>query len=684
MRVPALLIVLEAVLLSQPKPPETKVEPVTETIHGVSITDPYRWLEDSKSPATRAWIDAQVKYMRSVLDPLPGRDAWKKRLTELMRTDQISAPEERNSRYFYMKRPAAANRWAIYTRKGDGPEEVLVDPASISKDESTSIALRDVSPDGKLIAYGVQEGGADENIVRFLDVETRKDLADVLPKSRYEAIQITPDGTGAYFGDLPSDGPRVFYRPLHKPDARPEQIYGQGLGPDRVVECALSDDGRWLVLNVAVGASGEQTEVYLMDLQNGRKVTTLVKDLDARSAGQMGGGQIYLTTTWGAPKGRIFRIDPTRPQRHFWKLIVPEAPYNLEGVTLAGGRLLAGYLANVSSLLRVFETDGTFVRDIKLPGLGSAYAAGRWDNDEAYVGFASFVTPHTIYRYVVKTGEQSEWARVQAPIDPDAFDVEQVWYRSKDSTRIPMFVVSKKNVPMDGQRPTILYAYGGFTVNITPFFTALAAAWVERGGVYAVANIRGGAEFGEDWHRAGMLDKKQNVFDDFIAAGQWLVANKVTIPAKLSILGGSNGGLLVGAAMTQTPDLFHAVICEVPLLDMIRYQRFSIARLWVPEYGSSDDANQFAYLLKYSPYQNVKKGTRYPAVMFVTGDSDTRVDPLHARKMAALMQASTASGLPVLLHYDTSAGHSGGLPVYKQIDDQTDILSFLAWQLALN
>ena len=683
MRVTVLLLALEAVLLSQPKPPDTKVEPVTEAIHGVSITDPYRWLEDAKSPATRAWIDAQVKYMRSVLDPIPGRDGWKKRLTELMRTEQITAPEERNGRYFYMKRPAAANRWAIYTRKGNGPEEVLVDPSSISKDESTSISLRDVSHDGKLIAYGVQEGGADENVIHFLDVETRKDLADVLPKSRYESIQITPDSAAVYFGDLPSEGPRVFHRPLRKADAAPEQIYGQGLGPDRVAECQLSDDGRWLVLNVSLGASGEQTEVYLMDLQNGRRITTVVKDLVARSSAQMEGGQIYLTTTWGAPKGRVFRIDPARPQRHFWKLIIPEAPYNLEGVTLAGGRVIAGYLANVSTLLRVFENDGTFVRDIKLPGLGSAYAAGRWESDEAFIGFTSFATPDTIQRYGIKSGEQSEWARVQVPIDPASFDVEQAWYRSKDSTRVPMFVVSKKGQAMDGQRPTILYGYGGFTVNVTPYFSASAAAWVERGGVYAVANIRGGAEFGEDWHRAGMLDKKQNVFDDFIAAGEWLVTNKVTSPAKLSILGGSNGGLLVGAAMTQRPDLFHAVVCEVPLLDMIRYQRFSIARLWVPEYGSSEDAKQFEYLLKYSPYQNVKRGVKYPAVMFVSGDSDTRVDPLHARKMAALMQASTGSGLPVLLHYDTSAGHSGGLPVYKQIDDQTDILSFLAWQLGL-
>ena len=498
-----------------------------EVIHGVKVTDPYRWLEDQKSPETRAWIDAQVKYTRSMLDPLPGREALRKRLTELMRTETISMPTARNGAYFYTKRGAAENRYSIYLRRGD-KEERLIDPATISKDEMTSVGFRGVSKDGKLLAYSVQEGGADENVIRFFDVEARKDTADTLPKARYLSVLMTPDRTGVYYSDLPAEGPRLYYRRLGQSDAKGEVIFGEGLGPDRALGADLSEDGRWLTITITKG--WDESEVYLMDLANQRKVITLLKGVKAKGGATVGGGQVFLMTTLGAPKGRIYRIDPERPQQHFWKLIVPEAKHNLETFSLAGGRLLVEYLANATTQVRMFEADGKYVRDVPLPGLGVGSTSGEWDKDEAFYGFQSFTISPTIFRYSVKDGAASVWAKVSVPLDPAAFDVEQVWYRSKDGTKVPMFVVSKKGAPMDGQRPTILYGYGGFASSSTPFFYPTLAAWVEQGGVFAVANLRGGGEFGEEWHQAGMLEKKQNVFDDFIAAAEWLIQNKVTSP----------------------------------------------------------------------------------------------------------------------------------------------------------
>lgn len=656
------------------QPPKARVDEVTDVLHGVPVRDPYRWLEDGQSAETRAWVGGQMKHTRALLDARPERAQFKQRLAELMQVESIAPPKARNGRYFYVKRGAKENRQAIYLRPSATSEErKLVDPAKVSADENVSVHLLDVSQDGRLLAYGVRDGGKDEQVVRVLDVESGQTLPASLPAANYLNVNFAPKGDLIFVTTIDAKGPAVLRYTVS--DGKGAKIFGDGYGPDKIAIIQLSPDGRMLVINVAEGSSGERGEVWLS--RDGGKPKLLAGGLGARVFGSAAGGHVFLFTNWNAPRNRMFRVDPDRPERHFWKLIVPEAPDQLEGANFAGNGLVLVYLRNANTRLMQVDADGRYVRDVPLPGLGSAYIAeDRWGEQEYFVSFSSFTTPPTVLR--VEGGNSSVWARQTMPLDPEKFEVKQEWYRSKDGTRVPMFVVSAKGTPRDGERPVLLTGYGGFAVSNTPYFSASAIPWIERGGVFALANLRGGAEFGEEWHKAGTLDRKQNVFDDFAAAAEWLIANKYTKPEKLAIEGGSNGGLLVGAALTQRPELFGAVLCAVPLLDMIRYQMFSIARLWVPEYGSSENEAQFAYLLKYSPYHNVRAGVKYPPVMFFSGDSDTRVDPLHARKMAALMQSH---GADALLHYDTNAGHSGGLPVNKQIDDNADVLTFLWWKL---
>jgi len=435
---------------------------------------------------------------------------------------------------------------------------------------------------------------------------------------------------------------------------------------------------------VLLGSTAEVSELYVQDLTTGEPIKPVVKDIDARFYGWIVDDKLFLQTNWNAPNNKILLVDLNNPDQQNWTEIVPESDAVIEGFSLAGGKLFVNYLENVVSSVKVFNVDGTHIRDIAFPSLGSVSSVGgRWASNEAFFVYNSFHVPTTIYRYDVETGDQQIWDQLKVPVNTDIVAVEQVWYESKDGTKVPMFVVHPKDIELDGSIPTLMTAYGGFNASMTPFFSAFAVMWVEKGGAFAIPNLRGGGEFGEKWHKAGMLENKQNVFDDFIAAAEWLIAKGYTSPSKLAIMGGSNGGLLVGAALTQRPDLYKAVVCTYPLLDMIRYHNFLVARFWVSEYGSSEDAEQFKYLLDYSPYHNVKEGTEYPSVLFITGDADTRVAPLHARKMTALLQAKTGSDNPVLLLYDTKAGHSGGMPVSKQIEDATDELQFILWQLEI-
>jgi prolyl oligopeptidase len=681
---PSLLVLGPSVRAGDPRPPETRSTETAETLHGVTIADPYRWLEDQAAPDTRAWIDAQNAYTRAVIDALPGRERTFQRLTELIKIEVVSTPFIRGGRTFYSKRAADQEQAILYVRKGDAAEEVLVDPHGLSPEHSISANFQDVSPDGRLLAYGVRSGGQDEVEVHLMDVDSRREV-ETLPKARYSGIAIDKDKAAVYYSRLTGEGPRIYRHRVGSRQAD-EEIFGKGYGPEKIIASQLSDDGRYLLVTVLHGSAALKTEVYVQDLAKGTALTPIVNDLDAVFIGSIGGDTLFLKTNWNAPNSRVVAVDLRTPARERWREVVPEGKSVISALGLAGGQLFVSRLEDVQPRIQAYTPEGKLVREVPLPGLGSSSGLyGDWALDEAFFTFSSFAQPQTIYRYRVAAGTAEVWARLAVPVKPDAVEVRQVFYNSKDGTRVPMFVAHRKGLALDGKRPTLLTAYGGFNQAQLPAFSARAAFWIENGGVYALANLRGGGEYGEAWHHAGMLEKKQNVFDDFIAAAEWLVANKYASRDTLAISGGSNGGLLVGAAMTQRPELFRAVVCSYPLLDMLRYHRFFVARYWVPEYGSAEDPSQFQWLRAYSPYHHVRKGVRYPAVLFISGDGDTRVAPLHARKMAALMQATTGSPAdrPVLLHYDTKAGHSGGLPASKQIEDLTQEMRFLLWQLGV-
>lgn len=665
--------------------PKTRIDNVTETLHGVKITDPYRWLEDKDSPETRAWLKEQIEYTDSLLGAVPGREKIHDRLEQLIKIDTVGVPIGRGNRYFITRRRADQNQPVIYLREGlNGKDEELIDVNKLSTDQTKSVAIAGISTDGKLLAYGVRQGGEDEVSISILDVDARRDLPDKLPRARYSGVSFKPDKSGFYYSRFTLAGPRIHYHAMGSDPAKDEEIFGQGYGPAEIISASLSRDGRYLTFFVSHGSSGDNVEVYYQDLAKKGPITPIATDIKARFSGSVQGDELFLETNWQAPNSRIIAVDLKNPARDRWREVVRETDSALRSFSLVGGKLFATYLENVSTRIKMFDLSGKHVRDISFPTLGSSSGiSGQQDKDDAFYRFSSFAQPPTIYRYQVSTGKQEVWARINVPVKSDEIEVRQIWYESKDKTRIPMFVAHKKGIKLDGNLPTLLTGYGGFNISLTPDFSAEAAFWIENGGVFAQPNLRGGGEFGEKWHKAGMLANKQNVFDDFISAAEWLIKNKYTNTSRLAISGGSNGGLLVGAAMTQRPELFQAVVCAVPLLDMLRYHKFLVARFWVPEYGSSEDTEQFGYIYKYSPYHHVKPGTKYPAVIFITGDSDTRVDPLHARKMAALMQASTGSERPVLLHYDTKAGHAGGKPINKVIDDLTDELTFLFWQLGV-
>ncbi|MCI0417873.1 MAG: prolyl oligopeptidase family serine peptidase, partial [Acidobacteria bacterium] len=479
-------------------------------------------------------------------------------------------PVERNGRYFFSKRQASQDLAVLYLRNGrNGAEEVLVDPHPMSPDKTVSVSLSDVSQDGTLLAFSVRRGGEDQTEVRWLNVETRQELPDKLPRARYFGVAVKPDKSGFYYCRHGQEGSRVYYHKMGTDFASDAELFGKGYSADKGIGIGLSEDGRYLLMTVFYGSAADKTELHLLDTRNGAVVMPLVTDVQARFLGEIAGDHLFVQTNWNAPNSKILKIELKNPKREQWREIIPETEATIESASLAGGNIFVNYLHNVRSRVKVFNADGKPVRDIAFPSLGTVSGvSGRWESGEAFFLFTSFHVPTTIYRYGVADGKQEVWARLNVPIQSDSFEVKQVWYESKDRTRVPMFVVHRKGIKLDGSHLTLLTGYGGFTQSLTPAFDQRAALWVERGGVFAVPNLRGGGEFGEKWHKAGMLEKKQNVFDDFIAAAEWLLKNRYTRPSRLAISGGSNGGLLVGAALTQRPDLFQAVVCSYPLLDM--------------------------------------------------------------------------------------------------------------------
>lgn len=672
--------------------PITKVDNVVEILHGVEVNDPYRWLEEGQASETRKWIDAQNQRTSAVLQKIPGRERLSKRAEELLKVDQIGIPTLRGERYFFSKRLADQDLPVICMRVGHGgQDEVLLDPHVINPEHTTTYSMLDVSDDGDIIVYGVRQGGEDEISIRFFHVPSRKECSLTLARARYFGVSLTPDKKTLYYAIHGKEGSRVYQHTLDfsKPEAAvagvPERIFGDGYEPLVGISPSLSKDGRFLLLHVWYGSAGTKTDIYFQDLTKKTPIQPLVNDVEARFEGDAISHELFVQTNWKSPHGRIVKINLTDPERKNWQEIVSTGDAVIESFSLVGGKLYVNYLDQVRSRVVVYSTEGKKLRDLQFPALGTVSGiGGNWEQDEAFYSFSTFHIPSTIYREVASTGEQSVWSQSKTPVKSDQFEVHQEWFQSKDGTRVPMFLVHKKGLVRNSQNPTILYGYGGFNISLTPSFSSKAVLWCEMGGVYAVANLRGGGEFGEDWHQAGMREKKQNVFDDFYAAANWLIEEKYTSSEKLSIDGRSNGGLLVGTALTQRPELFRAVVCGYPLLDMVRFHKFLVARFWIPEYGSADDPKQFETLRAYSPYHNVRPGVTYPAVLFVTGDADTRVDPLHARKMAALVQAATGSKHPVLLRYETKLGHTGARPVKHTIEDITDELGFLADELGVS
>ncbi len=724
-------LLMGALLWSGVPPVATRKEAVVDTIHGVKVADPYRWLEDGDAPEVSAWTDAQNAFLRKTLDAVPGRKAIEDRLWQLHEIGALGVPvakargtgasAQSSVRYFTTRRTGKQNQAVLYVRDGAaGTDRALIDVNALAADGTSALDWWFPSEDGRLCAYGVSKNGDEESVLRVRVVDGGMDLKDEITRVRHASLAWLPDGTGFYYtrypaaGSVPA-GDDKYHRTVffHRLGSDPEQdplIYQDARDKTYSPSVALSPDGRYLVLEVWKG--WDETELYLVDrsrkgapslqpMVTGRKAIYNVADiLDDR---------LYVASNEGAPRYRVFQVDLKKPARDSWKEIIKEGPDALDleggGVVFLGGssgakpgrktgggaraksagKLAALYLKDASSRVRIFDVTGKFEREIPLPALGTAARlSARHEDTELFFAYSSYLTPTTIFRLDVGSDESPQvWQKLVAPIDAAAFEVSQVRYPSKDGTSVPMFLVHRRGLVRDGRNPTLLYGYGGFNISITPAFASQMAPFIEAGGVYAVANLRGGAEYGETWHQAGMLGRKQNVFDDFIAAAEYLIAEKITSRDRLSCSGRSNGGLLAGAVLTQRPDLFRAVISGVPLLDMIRYHKFRIAQLWIPEYGSSDDVKQFKWLYAYSPYHRVKDGVAYPATLIFTAESDSRVDPMHARKMAARLQAATSGLGPILLRLEKHAGHGAGKPLGKIIAQYTDELAFLFGQLGM-
>jgi prolyl oligopeptidase len=670
--------------ITLPPPPVAAVHTVTDDYDGTKIEDNYRWLEDAQSPETRAWITEENKYTQRYLSRVSIRPEMVKRLTQLQRTDVYSIPSVREGNYFFEKRLADENQASIYVRHGwKGQDERLIDATKLSADQNTSIAIDDISDDGRLLVYSIRQGGADEHSIHIFDVAARKDLADVLPSDRYFGANLSPDNKGLYYARFAHAGTTVWFHKIGDDPSKDEKLFGgefrgEKLGELALIGVSVSDDNHYLVITIGHGVPATRDDILVRDLRKpGSELTALVYGVEAHTSMAEANDRFFLMTDFQAANGRIAEVTPGSDAAQ-WKTIIPEGKDVIDNFSIAGGKLFVSRLHDVKTETSIYTLDGKRTGELSYPGIGSGTVVyGRPKEPEGFYTFESFITPPTIYRYDTKSGRSDVFAAPSVPFDSSKFEVTQVFYTSKDGTRVPMFIAGKKGLPQDGKTRLLMTGYGGFDLAETPEWNPEYAWWMEQGGYFALPNLRGGDEYGEPWHKAAMFEHKQNVFDDWFAAAEYLIQHKYTSPEYFAIRGRSNGGLLMGAAMTQRPDLFGAIWCGYPLLDMLRYQKFEFGRLWTTEYGSAENPKDFPYLLKYSPYQNVKAGTKYPAIMFFTGDSDTRVDPLNARKMAALMQASTGSDRPILLHYSLKGGHSAGISISQLVEDQADELAFL-------
>jgi prolyl oligopeptidase len=678
--------------------PTTAKTNQVDIYHGVKVADPYRWLEDDNSPGTKAWVEAQNKVTFGYLEKIPSRNAIKDRLTQLWNYERYSAPFKEGDRYFITRNDGLQNQSVLYTMTSlDAEPKLLLDPNKLSTDGTVALGGYSISDDGNLMAYGLAKAGSDWQDWKVRDVRTGEDLPDEIHWIKFSNASWTKDNKGFYYSRF--DEPKkedelkavnyyqkLYYHRLGTPQSDDTLIYERKDHKDWGFGGGVTDDGHYLIIHVTQGTD-TRNRIFYRDLQSpDSPVVELLNDFDAAyDFIDNIGTTFFFRTDQNAPRGRVIAIDITQPKRSNWKEIIPQTKDRLQAVSLVNDQLIADYLKDARSEIQIFSCDGKLVRHVELPGLGSAGGFhGKRHYTETFYSFTSFNTPATIYRYDLTTGTSTVYRKPKVPFNPDDYETKQVFYKSKDGTRVPMFITAKKGLKLDGNNPVYLYGYGGFDISLTPAFSPANLTWLEMGGVYAMANLRGGGEYGEDWHKGGMKLKKQNVFDDFIAAGEYLINNHYTRRDKLAIGGGSNGGLLVGACVTQRPDLFGAAVPAVGVMDMLRFHKFTIGWAWTADYGSSDDPTEFKVLYAYSPLHNIKPGTKYPAVLVLTGDHDDRVVPAHSFKFAATMQAAQAGPKPVLIRIETRAGHGAGKPTSKLIEESADKWAFLANELQLH
>jgi len=709
--------------------------------HGTSVADPYRWLEDVDAPATKAWVEAQNRLTDSFLGTIPERTAIKNRLTQLWNYARYSAPFKENGRYFYFQNTGLQNQSVLFVQDGrNAPPRVLLDPNTLSTDGTVALSGTAASDDGRLLAYSISTSGSDWQELHVRNVEDGRDLSDVVKWVKFSGIAWTHDNKGFFYSryDEPTSGnkmtnanrnQKVYYHRVGQAQSRDELVYDRPDQPDWLFDATVTDDGQYLIITVSQGTD-VRTRLYFVDLDNPGKpqitnpVVRLIDRLDAEYSFIGNRGTNFLVRTdRNAPRGRIVAISIDNPREERWNTIVPESKDALVSATIAGNDIVANYLQDAHSSIRFFTGSGddrrndrnrqqrpgqrngsiyddtstapltrerqqpvgggySFRGELQLPAIGTVNEInGRQGDDELFYSFTSFLYPTTVYRFDLKSRRNETFRAPKVAFDPSPYETRQVFYTSKDGTRVPMFITSKKGIKLDGTNPTLLYAYGGFNISMTPGFSAANVAWLEMGGIYAQPNLRGGGEYGKEWHEGGMLAKKQNVFDDFIAAAEYLIKEKYTSTPKLAIRGGSNGGLLVGAVMDQRPDLFGVALPEVGVMDMLRFQKFTIGWAWTSDYGSSDNAEQFKYLLAYSPLHNIKPGTCYPPTLAFTADHDDRVVPGHTFKFVAALQAAQGCPNPILARIETKAGHGAGKPTTKLIDEAADRFAFLVREL---
>jgi prolyl oligopeptidase len=677
--------------------PQPRRSDQVDDYHGTKVADPYRWLEDTDSAETKAWVEAENKLTFGYLDQISYRKDIRERLTKLWNYERFTVPRQEGGRYFFQHNTGLQNQNVLLVADSiNASPRVLLDPNALSTDGTVALAGDAISDDGKLMAYGIAASGSDWNEWHVRDVDTGNDLPDDLKWVKFSGASWSKDNKGFYYSryDEPKGAAlreanyfqKLYYHRLGTDQTEDKLIYERPDNKEMLFGGDVTDDGHYLIITVSQGTE-PKNRLYYKDLtQPDAPVVRLLDDFDAQYSFIDNDGPVFwFHTDLDAPRGRIIAIDTRHPKRANWKTIVPQSDDKLEFANVVDDVFLLGYLKDAYTEVRVYDLNGRFLHKVDLPGIGTAGGfPGKRKDKETFYAFTSFTSPLTVYRYEPQAGKSTVFRKPQVNFDAGLYETKQVFYRSKDGTRVPMFLTYKKGIKLDGQNPTLLYGYGGFDISLTPTFTVPNLVWLEMGGIYAQPNLRGGGEYGEEWHQAGIKQKKQNVFDDFIAAAEWLIANQYTSTPKLAIRGGSNGGLLVGACETQRPDLFGVALPEVGVMDMLRFHKFTIGWAWTSDYGSSDNPEDFKTLYAYSPLHNLKPGTKYPSTLVATSDHDDRVVPGHSFKFAATMQADQAGSAPILIRIETKAGHGAGKSITKLIDETADTWGFVAYNMGMN